>query len=250
MNQIMNASAWFVGTRYFVCFVLSMGLVHESNAQTGDSVTDSMIGPINEYVIGNSSATAWDNGSNILNCASGSPSREVQCPNDSTYVPMVSTGGYSSWGVGLETIYAIEWGFDCYLVPVVVFVNGNSSFNWVLICQGGWNSIPAVTVGRAAMRNRWGTQTSSVSSVSNIISTMAFKASDLPVCTPFHSGFDSPCRLLQEPLPLAPNVTFLADAGYETEISMDDPECDMLFYFRTGNISDVNSNCFIVSALR
>jgi len=246
MKKVSKTSSKLSISLYTVGMTFCLLLTDDAKADIGDPVTEALLGGISQYVIGNSVANAFDNGNNIIQCNSPSaPSREVNCPNDSTYTPNMYTGGYASWGVGIEPITAIEWGTDCYLVPV--FSGGTDpTVSLVLICQSGWNEIPAVTVGRTAARNQWGQITTTASTVSDKISTLAFKASDLPECVTVHNGFTSPCGP-------DPDVTFVAaPVGYETEVLVDDPRCNMpTFPFlnrRTGTTVDIQYGCFTAIA--
>jgi len=157
------------------------------------------------------------------------------CPNDLAFTPQPATGGFHSWGAAIQNIVG-GW----YLVPTCRWVFDPELHEDVYVCDYFWIFVESRTNGATISRIRWGTQLFSSGVGPLRVSTAAFKASGLPVCSTLYTGGASPCN------PVQSDVTYVPGSGYEDKIIVPNPNCRLIV--RTGTAADRSAGCFVPDA--
>jgi hypothetical protein len=166
----------------------------------------------------------------------------TNCPNDNTYRPHTDTGGGQAFAI---SIYNFPQGYnvfyDCYVYWVDdPYAGDGADGYWQTQCYQYVIYTDAFTYGYAAWASKWGTQVTYVgaSGTSRPISTLAFKAPELPHCRVSQSLGTAECNKAD------PNVTFVPSPGIEDELLMSNPACQTGITGRDGNASDWDDGCF------
>ncbi len=183
-----------------------------------------------------------DRGTDVWQCGtSGAHPRESECPNDALYTPAEATGGYQAWGVGTTTVVFGSTTVECFLEPVLVWdISGQYQIDWRVVCRTVVVTSPTRTVGMAIARVEWGDEVVGTSIWGNVpTSLLAFRESLISPCMPIFNP-----RTTEADCAGGFNSAYVSDSGYEIDIVIDDPACDIVTGKRSGDSSDKSNGCF------
>jgi hypothetical protein len=176
----------------------------------------------------------------------------TSCPNDNTFRPHPDTGGLQNFGISLYNYLEGDYVlYECYIYWVDdPYAGDGATGYWVTECYPyAVVHQSAYTYGYARWDSRWGTQQTYVgqSGLLKPISTLAFKALELPHCRIDQFLGTAKCNTAD------PNVTYVPNPGMEDALEIPNPNCRVTSLIipiigpngRTGDASDRDRGCFV-----